>query len=211
MTTLSEPRTADDIESQPAHDDEPRLSTVAKPYLFTVTQYLAMGETGILAKEDRVELLDGVLINMAAIGNRHLAVVARFNKMLTQSVGDRAIVWVQGSIQLDDNSRPEPDLALLRERADFYESEAAGPEDVLLLIEVSDSSADYDRYDKLPRYARAGIPEVWLAILPERIIAAHTEPVGDRYTHRRVYSPGDTITPGCFSDIALDVDGILPS
>ena len=211
MTTLSEPRMTDDVESQPAQDDEPRLFTVAKPYRLTATQYLAMGETGILAKEDRVELLDGVLVNMAAIGNRHLAAVARFNKMLTQSVGDRAIVWVQGSIQLDDNSRPEPDLALLRERADFYESEAAGPGDVLLLIEVSDSSADYDRYDKLPRYARAGIPEVWLAVLPERIIAAHTEPVGNRYTHRRVYSPGDTITPGCFPDIALPVDGILPS
>ena len=211
MTTLSEPRITHDVESQPGRDDEPCLFTAARPYRLTVAQYLAMGEAGILAKEDRVELLDGVLVNMAAMGNRHLAAVARFNKMLTQSVGDRAIVWVQGSIQLDDNSRPEPDLALLRERADFYESEAAGPGDVLLLIEVSDSSADYDRYDKLPRYARAGIPEVWLAVLPERIIAAHTEPVGDRYTHRRVYSPGDTIAPGLFPDIALPVDGILPS
>ena len=130
--------------------------------------------------------------------------------MMGRAAGDRAIVRVQGAIDLHERSRPEPDLALLRERADFYESESAGPDDVLLLIEVSDSSVNYDRYDKLPRYARAGIPEVWITVLPERIIEAHTEPAGGRYTHMRTFRPGDTISPGCFPDIALSVDEILP-
>lgn len=220
MTTLTERRTTHDVASQPAHGGdgrqvadvaESRFSITAEPYRFTVAQYLAMGEAGILSKEDRVELLDGVIVSMAAMGNRHLAAVALFNKTLSQSVGDRAIVWVQGSIQLDDNSRPEPDIALLRERSDYYASEAAGPEDVLLLIEVSDSSVDHDRYDKLPRYARAGIPEVWLAVLPERIIEAHTEPMDGQYTQTRAYHPGDSIAPDCFPDVALNVSEILPA
>ena len=202
MATLTEPQTTDDAES--------RLFTVAEPYRFTVDQYLAMGKAGILSKEDRVELLEGVIVAMAAMGNRHLAVVARFNKTLTQSVGDRAIVWVQGSVQLDDNTRPEPDLALLRERPDFYESEAAGPEDILLIIEVSDSSLEYDRGEKLALYARFGIPEVWISALPELIVEAHTEPVHGRYKCKRIYSPGDTITPGRFPDIVLPVSEILP-
>ena len=113
-------------------------------------------------------------------------------------------------MRLDDATEPQPDLALLRERADFYGSSIAGPEDVLLLIEVSDSSVDYDRNEKLPRYAEAGIPEVWLAILPERVIEAHTEPAGGRYTQMRTFRPGDTISPACFPDIALPVDDILP-
>ena len=189
---------------------ETSLFAVAEPYRFTVAQYLAMGEAGILRKEDRVELIDGVIVAMAAMGNRHLAAVARLNKMMVQAVGERAIVWVQGSIDLNERSRPEPDLALLRERADFYESEAAGPDDVLLLIEVSDSSVNYDRYDKLPRYARAGIPEVWITVLPERVIEAHTEPVGGRYVQMQTFRPGDTIIPGCFPDIALPASAILP-
>ena len=90
---------------------------------------------------------------------------------------------------------PQPDLVLLRERDDFYASQRAGPQDILLLIEVSDSSADYDRNVKLPRYAEAGIPEVWITVIPEGIVEAHTEPAGGRYTQMRTFCPGDTISP----------------
>ena len=177
---------------------------------FTVAEYHAMAKAGILKKGDRVELIDGVVVAMAPIGNRHLAVVDRYTKVFVRAVGDRAIVRVQGSIVLGEHSMPEPDLVILRERSDFYESDAAGPDDVLLLIEVADSSVDYDRGEKLPRYARAGIPEVWITVLPERIVEAHTEPADGRYTVRRTYAPGDTITPGCFPDITLPVSEILP-
>ena len=111
---------------------------------------------------------------------------------------------------MDERSRLYPDLMLLRRRTDYYRSTPPTPEDVLLLIEVADSSVDYDRNEKLPRYAQAGIPEVWITVLPEGIIEAHTEPSGGRYTHTRIFAPGDTLTVGCFPDIALPVSEILP-
>ena len=177
---------------------------------FTVAEYYAMAEAGILTEDDRVELIDGVIVEMAPVGSRHVGCVNLYTRWLSQLVGDRAILQVQGSIHLDDDTEPQPDLALLRDRPDFYSSSHAEPSDVLLLIEVADSSVGYDRHEKLPRYARAGIPEVWLTVLPERIIEAHTEPSGGRYTRNRIYVPGDTISPGALPDIELAVSDILP-
>ena len=190
----------------------PHPAGVTKPQLrrFTVAEYYAMAEAGILTEDDRVELLDGVIINMAALGSRHIGSVNGFTRELSAAVGRRAVVQVQSSVRLDDGTEPVPDLALLRERADLYSSSVAGPRDVLLLIEVADSSVDYDRNEKLPRYALAGIPEVWIAVLPERVVEAHTEPVNGRYTQMRTFHPADTITPTCFPDIALAVSEILP-
>ena len=177
---------------------------------FTVEEYYAMAEAGILTEDDRVELIDGVIVEMSPVGSRHIGCVNLYTRWLSQLVGDRAILQVQGSIHLDDDTEPQPDLALLRDRPDFYSSSHAEPSDVLLLIEVADSSVGYDRHEKLPRYARAGIPEVWLTVLPERIIEAHTEPSGGRYTRNRIYVPGDTISPGALPDIELAVSDILP-
>ena len=177
---------------------------------FTVAEYYAMAEAGILTEDDRVELIDGVIVEMAALGSRHGGCVNLYTRWLSRLVGDRAILQVQGAIHLNDDTEPQPDLALLRDRPDFYSSGHAEPSDVLLLIEVADSSVDYYRYQKLPRYAQAGIPEVWITVLPERIIEAHTQPVDGQYTNRRIYVPGDTISPGCFPDIALPVSEILP-
>ena len=182
-----------------------------QPRLFTIDDYFAMADAGILGPEERVELIDGVVIAMPPIGNPHNASVDKSNRNLVISVGTRGIVRTQGSIALNDRSMPQPDLVLLREREDFYASQRAGPEDVLLLIEVSDTTAHYDRNVKLPRYAEAGIPEVWLAILPERVIEVHTEPAGGRYTQMRTFRSGDTVSPACFPDITLSVDEILPS
>ncbi len=187
----------------------PPVSKV-EPRRFTVADYYAMADAGILTEDDRVELIDGVIINMPPIGSRHVGSVNGFNRELSVGVGRRAVVQVQSPVRLDDGTEPLPDLALLRERADLYGSNVAGPADVLLLIEVADTSADYDRNVKLPRYAEAGIPEVWLAVIPEGIVEAHTEPVGGRYTVKRIFFPGDTITPGCFPDIALPVSEIMP-
>ena len=177
---------------------------------FTVAEYYAMAEAGILTEDDRVELIDGVIVEMSPVGSRHVGCVNLYTRWLSQLVGDRAILQVQGSIHLDDDTEPQPDLALLRDRPDFYSSSHAEPSDVLLLIEVADSSVGYDRHEKLPRYARAGIPEVWITVLPERIIEAHTEPSGGRYTRNRIYVPGDTISPGALPDIELAVSDILP-
>lgn len=180
---------------------------------FTVDEYYAMAEAGILKKEERVDLLDGTIVDPEPVLNsRFYSTVTKLNTFLILALGRRAISSVRATVALDEYNAPESDLSLLKEREDFYSSKTPGPADALLVIEVSDSAvdADYDRNEKLPRYARAGVPEIWLTILPERVIEAHTEPAGGRYTQMRTFRPGDTISPGCFPDIALSVDDILP-
>ena len=177
---------------------------------FTPAEFLALVEAGILTSKDRVELLDGVIIEMAPIGDPHAGTVDIYTEMLPSGVDRGTLLRVQGPLALDEHSRLYPDLVLLRRREDYYRLGPPTPGDVLLLIEVADSSVDYDRNEKLPRYARAGVPEVWITVLPERIIEAHTKPSGGRYTHTRIFVSGDTIIPGCFPDVALPVSDILP-
>ncbi len=133
---------------------------------FTVHDYHRMGEAGILHEDDRVELIEGELVEMAAIGTRHLTCVNGLTRMLVRGVGDEAIVSVQNPVRLDEHSEPQPDLTVLRMR-DYRESLPV-PEDVLLLIEVSDTTLAYDRGVKLPLYARSGIREVWIVDLRAR-------------------------------------------
>ena len=126
----------------------------------TVHDYHRMADAGIFGKDDRIELIDGDLVDMAPIGQGHAAVVARLTRALFMACADRAIVWPQNPIRLDQSSEPQPDVTVLRHRADFYaDGERPGPADVLLLVEVADSSLRYDRTVKLPLYARAGIAE----------------------------------------------------
>ncbi len=192
-------------------ETKPRPATALDLRPFTVAEYYAMAEAGILREEERVELMDGVIVEMAPMGNRHRATVTRLNRLFNRNVGERAIVQIQSSITLDDQTMPEPDLAILRERADFYEADSPGPEDVLLVIEVADSSVDYDRNEKLPRYARAGIREVWLTVLPENVVEAHTEPTENGYRVTRRLRAGDVLAPGCFLDIQIPVEAVLPA
>ncbi len=191
-------------------ETKPRPATALDLRPFTVAEYYAMAEAGILREEERVELIDGVIVEMAPMGNRHRATVTRLNRLFNRNVGERAIVQIQSSITLDEQTMPEPDLAILRERADFYEADSPGPEDVLLVIEVADSSVGYDRNEKLPRYARAGIPEVWLTVLPENFVEAHTEPTENGYRVTRRLRAGDVLAPGCFPDIQIPVEAVLP-
>jgi Uma2 family endonuclease len=126
--------------------------------LFTVEEYHRMAEAGILSEDDRVELIEGELVTMSPIGSRHAACVARLTALLFP-VGGRGILWVQNPIRLGARSEPQPDVALLRYRPDFYASAHPGPEDVLLVVEVAETSADADRSLKIPLYARYGIPK----------------------------------------------------
>ena len=189
---------------------KPRPATALDIRRFTPAEFQTLVQVGIIAANDRVELLDGVIIEMAPIGDPHAGTVDIYTEMLPSGVAQGTLLRVQGPLALDEHSRLYPDLMLLRRRADYYRSRPPTPEDVLLLIEVEDSSVDYDRNEKLPRYAQAGIPEVWITVLPERIIEAHMEPSGGRYTHTRIFVSGDMITPGCLPDIALPVGEILP-
>ena len=146
---------------------------------FTVHDYHRMGEAGILHEDDRVELIEGELVEMTAIGTRHFSCVNRLTRMLVMNVGDEAIVSVQNPVRLNEYNEPQPDFTVIRPR-DYRES-LPKPEDVLLLIEVSDTTLAYDRGVKLPLYARAGIREVWIVDLPGETIERHTDPSEEGY------------------------------
>ncbi len=143
--------------------------------------YQRLGAAGVLEPDLRVELIDGEIIEMAPIGSRHWATVARLDYLLKQAAGERAIVAVQLSFRLDDYSEPEPDIALFKRRDDFYAGALTTPSDTLLVVEVADSSARYDRQVKLPLYARGGVPELWIVDLNARLLRVHREPNGDDY------------------------------
>ena len=177
--------------------------------LFSVAEYLAMGEVGILQEDEHVELLAGEIIQMAAIGNRHLFCTDALIMLFAPALVGRAVVRVQGSIQLDEYGMPQPDVVLLRHRPDYY-AETATPEDVLLLIEVADSSLEYDHGPKSGFYAAAGIPELWIANLRTGEVEARNDPVGTEYTTVRTIPAGGAITPQAFPDLTLELRGFMP-
>lgn len=149
-------------------------------HLISVDAFHRMGETGILGPADRVELIEGEIIDMSPIGVLHAAIVARLASYFSQRLGTAGVVWCQNPLRLDDLSEPEPDLAILRPRADFYTTAHPGPADVLLVIEVADTSLAYDLGTKVPLYARHGIPEVWVIDAATRRTRVFRQPVGGR-------------------------------
>ena len=186
------------------------MTTDIKRRAFSVDEYHAMVDAGILTKYDRVELLDGEIIAMVPIGSGHASCVMRLLRMLNEVVGERAIVSVQGPVWLDEASEPEPDLMLLKWRDDFYAAAHPTPADVLLLIEVSDATVAFDKNVKLPLYARAVIPEVWIVNLPDRAIEVYSTPVGPEYTESRSIGMDGALSPACFEDVSLQVGAVIP-
>ena len=177
---------------------------------FTVAEYYRMGDVGILGPDERVELIEGEIIVMAPIGSRHANRVDRFNDVFGQYARDRFFVRVQNPIHLDDGSEPQPDVSLLRRREEGYEDAHPTPEDVLLVIEVADSSLEYDRQTKAHIYGRAGIPETWVKNIPEDCIERFTEPGSDGYAQHSVHRRGETLTPTRLPDVEVAVDDLLP-
>ena len=185
------------------------MAVQLRRHRFTTDDYHRLGEAGILGEDDRVELIDGEIVEMNPIGGPHLGSVNRINHLFVRSVGDRAVVHVQNPIRLDEHSEPQPDVCLLRVRADFYASGPPGPADVLLLIEVSDSSLTYDRQVKLPLYARGGIPEAWVLDLGHNRLLVFREPVDGGYATTQVLRRGQSIRPLAFPDLAVAVAALL--
>ena len=186
------------------------MSTLVQRRRFTVDEYECMVKAGIIREDERVELLDGEIIAMAAIGSRHFACVNRYNRLFNAQLGDRAIVSIQNPFHLSTYSEPEPDLVLFRPRADDYATALPGPEDVLLIVEVSDTTLAYDCDRNLPHYAEAGIPELWITELGRELVTAYREPEGRRYRQAVVYRRGDVLTPAPLPGVAIPVDAILP-
>lgn len=176
---------------------------------FTVVDYARMRETGILREDDRVELIDGEIYLMSPLGSLHIAIVNRLNKLLMQQVGDAAIVSVQNAVQLNDYSEPQPDITLLSPRDDYYEHALARPDDILLLIEVADTSLVYDRDLKLPRYAASGVDEVWIIDAERRVIEQYSRPAQGQYTQINKFLPGNAIQSKTLPQIAFAIDQIF--
>lgn len=187
----------------------PGAPPVLTRHRFDVREYHEMIRAGILDEDHRTELLDGEIVEMHGIGSRHFACVMALQHALARALDDRALVSVQGPIRLSRYSEPEPDIAVLRPRADFYAQRLPGPQDTLLVIEVGDSSLLKDRVVKLPLYAGAGIPETWIVDLTRNVLEVHGEPVGDTYEccarHR-----DDQVRLRAFPDVWLDVAALLP-
>jgi Uma2 family endonuclease len=177
--------------------------------LFTVHEYHKMGEAGILTEDDRVELIEGEIVVMPPIGEGHFGNVNRFTSLFVRKFSDQAVVHIQNPVRLGLRNEPEPDVVLLRFREDFYAGKFPEPEDVLLLVEVADSSLAYDRKTKVPLYARAGIQEYWIVDLIHREIVVHRDPSRSRYRSVQQIKPGDTIAPVAFPDVSLEVANLL--
>lgn len=177
---------------------------------FNVEEYHRMAEAGVLHPAERVELIEGEIVQMAAIGSRHAECVDRLNRLLVRAIEDQGTVRVQNPVRLSDHSEPEPDIALVRRRPEGYADRHPGPDDTLLIIEVADTTLALDREVKIPLYARAGVPECWIVDLDADVLIVHRTPQGREYAHAGRHHRGDRITPGAFPDLRLAVEEIMP-
>ena len=170
----------------------------------TVEAYHRMGEVGILAPDERVELIEGEVVEMAPIGSRHAGMVGRLNRLLVQAAGHRALVFVQSPVRLSRTSEPQPDFAVLKPRADDYQSAIPGPDEVLLLVEIAETSLKYDREFKAPLYAAHAIPELWVVDVGEKLLWIYREPRPDGYA--RVEKTGHPAALRLAAAPAIEVD-----
>jgi Uma2 family endonuclease len=190
------------------HEDS--MAVALRRRRFTLDEYHRMGEAGILGEDDRVELIEGEIVEMTPIGSRHAATVARIHHFLSTRLRERAVVWSQNPLLLvARTSEPLPDVMLLAPRLDFYSAALPVPADVRLLVEVADSSLVYDRRTKLPLYARTGVAEAWLVDLEAGAVALHRDPAAEGY--RTVTRPGatDRFTAVAFPDVAITLRDLL--
>ncbi len=183
--------------------------SLLRRHLLTVHEYYRMAETGVLAADARVELIEGEVVDMATIGTRHGSTVKRLNQLLTAAVGDRAIVAVQDPVRLSQRSEPQPDLMLLAPRDDFYADAHPTAADVLLLIEVSDTTARYDRGIKLGLYARHVVREVWIVDLDNGTLCTYRGPLGDSYTEVVETASPSVLSPQALPGVVIDATRLL--
>jgi Uma2 family endonuclease len=177
--------------------------------LFTVDEYHRMGEAGILTEDDRVELIKGEIVQMSPIGNRHMVCVDRAMYTLISTLKNQAHVSIQNPLQLDDYSEPQPDVIVLKPRADYYAGRTRAPSDVLLMIEVSDTTLRYDCNIKVPLYAASGVSEVWVEDLQNDVILVYRDPAGPAYKTTFTRRHEETISPLAFPSVAFTVADFL--
>jgi Uma2 family endonuclease len=175
----------------------------------TTERYQKMVETGVLTKYDRVELIEGEILEMAPIGRKHSSLTARLNERFVLALAQSATVIVGGPVNLGQFSEPQPDLMLLRRRADFYWERIPEAADILLLIEVSDSSLAFDQGAKRALYARNAVPEYWVIDVQARLVVAYLEPTETGYTRTLEYAAAECVSPQAFPELKLTVSEIF--
>lgn len=176
---------------------------------FTVKQYHKMADSGILTEDERVELIQGEIIEMSPIGTQHASCVRRLNALLNSRLNGRALVDIQNPVELDDISEPQPDVTLLRLREDFYSTAHPQPTDIFLIVEVADTTVTYDRGVKIPLYAEDNIVEVWLVDINGQRVEVYREPTPKGYQNVQQFRLGQSLSIQAFPDVTLTVDEIL--
>jgi Uma2 family endonuclease len=177
--------------------------------LFTVDEYYRMVDAGILSERDRVELIEGEIVEMSPIGRRHAACVNRANELFISSLKRRAIVSVQNPLRLNQYNEPQPDIVVMKRRDDYYASKHHTPEDTLFVVEVSDTTLRYDTKIKLPLYAATGVPELWIENLKEDVLLVCRDPAGKNYNTQLTLSRGDIISPLAFPGVSFKIEDLL--
>jgi Uma2 family endonuclease len=175
---------------------------------FSVADYNRLGEIGLLTEDDRVELI-GEIIDMPPIGSRHAGMVKHLATVLHEAVGRKAIVSVQDPLVLDERNEPQPNIMLLRPRADFYRASHPRPDDVLLLVEVAETSFTYDEECKLPLYGAAHIPEVWIIDLESALLRVFRKPAGGSYTERQELETPSILAPEALPGSTINLTGLF--
>jgi len=185
------------------------IEELPRRHAITVDEYARMGEAHIFAQNARLELMEGEIVEMAPIGSAHAAVVNILDALLGE-LAPRAIVSVQNALVLNERSAPQPDVVLLRGRADWYYASRPTPGDVLLVVEVADTTLRYDLQVKRPLYARAGIAELWVVDLDRRAIHVLLQPEGGKYSIHRILTGSDTVTVAALAGIGFAVSSLFP-
>ncbi|MFL5733186.1 MAG: Uma2 family endonuclease [Chloroflexia bacterium] len=162
-------------------------------YKFTVAQFEQMISEGIFGEDDNVELVDGEVVIMSPINHPHAVVVSKLGLILSELVGRTAYVWAQQPLWLEERSRPQPDIALLKWREDFYTGKRPTGEDTLLVIEVADTSLVADRGAKRTKYAKAAIPEYWIVNLRNKVVEVYSGLAGGKYGAERIAGRGESL------------------
>lgn len=184
------------------------MSSQLAKYWITADEYERMGEAGIF-KDARLELIEGEIFQMSPTGSPHAACVTFLSMLLSRQFGDRLIVITQNPVRLNDFSEPQPDVALLRWRDDFYREAHPRPDDVLLVVEVADSTVLSDRAVKVPLYARSGIPEVWVVSLPDERVEVYSAPSGAAYGRTVLFGRGEQARSATVEGLAVSVSELL--
>ncbi len=190
-----------------------QIETMIEPVItrrrITVEEYEAMYEAGVFKPDERLELINGEILKVAPMNAPHMSYVIRLSRIFTERLAKRAIVSTQLPVVINEESEPEPDISILRWRSDDYFSGKPSVQDVYAIIEVASTSLVYDRRIKLPLYARADVPEVWIVKVQERELEVYRSPKGEAYSESRVLKPSDVVSLLAFPDVEIPLSEVF--